>query len=71
MSKIELNKNEDAEKRRNQRAMIEGINNLLNKHKSVMDAAEALPINKNEAPYKRLKDALTKYRAELEKSKND
>lgn len=59
------------EKLRNQRAMVEGVNSLINKYKSVEQAADALPIDKNLGQFKRLKDALIKYRNELEKAKTE
>lgn len=59
------------EKLRNQRAMVEGINSLIEKHKAVEDAVDALPVDKNLGQFKKLKDALIKYRNELERAKKE
>lgn len=61
----------EEEKLRNQRAMVEGINSLIKRHKTVQEAAEALPVDKSSGQFKRLKDALSKMQLELEKSKNE
>lgn len=59
------------EKLKNQRAMVEGVNSLINKYKSVEQAVDDLPIDKNLGQFKRLKDALMKYRNELENAKTE
>lgn len=60
------------ERLRNQRAMVEGINDLMSSLRDVEQAAADLnPTPEGGGAYKRLRDALTKYRAQLEAAKND